>query len=56
MSETLNWHDAHALMLIDHALDQGSFTAELVAQISEAFACARRAERRIESGSTPPRG
>jgi hypothetical protein len=34
MSEKPNWHDAHALMLIDQALEQGTFTAELVAPVS----------------------
>jgi hypothetical protein len=38
MSEKPNWHDAHALMLIDQALEQGTFTAELVAQINQALA------------------
>src|SRR3954463_5183610 len=44
MSETPNWHDAHALMLIDQALEQGTFTAELVAQINRALAAARQAD------------
>jgi hypothetical protein len=44
MSEKPNWHDAHALMLIDQALDQGTFTAELVAQVNQALAAARQAE------------
>ena len=43
MAETPNWHDAHALLLIDKALEHGRFTPELVAEISEAF---RRAEER----------
>jgi hypothetical protein len=34
MSEKPNRHDAHALMLIDQALEQGTFTAELVAPVS----------------------
>jgi ActR/RegA family two-component response regulator len=44
MSEHPNWHDAHALMLIDQALEQGTFTAELVAQINQALAAARQAD------------
>ena len=44
MSETPNWHDAHALMLIDQALKQGTFTAEMVAQINRALAAARQAD------------
>jgi hypothetical protein len=44
MSEKPNWHDAHALMLIDQALEQGTFTAELVAQINQALAAARQAD------------
>jgi hypothetical protein len=44
MSEKPNWHDAHALMLIDRALEQGTFTAELVAQINQALAAARQAD------------
>jgi hypothetical protein len=45
MIEKFNWHDAHALVLIDQALEQGSFPDELVAEISEAFAEAATAER-----------
>jgi hypothetical protein len=37
MAETLNWHDAHALLLIDRALEQGRFTEDLVSEISEAL-------------------
>ena len=44
MSEKPNWHDAHALMLIDQALKQGTFTAEMVAQINQALAAARQAD------------
>jgi ActR/RegA family two-component response regulator len=44
MSEKPNWHDAHTLMLIDRALEQGTFTAELVAQINQALAAARQAD------------
>ena len=43
MANNPNWHDAHALLLIDKALEQQHFTPELVAEISEAF---RRAEER----------
>jgi hypothetical protein len=46
MAEKLNWHDAHALMLIDQALDQGRLTDELVAQIAAAFQDAESADRR----------
>jgi hypothetical protein len=48
MSEKPNWHDAHALMLIDQALKQGTFTAELVAQINQALAAARQADPTID--------
>ena len=44
MSEKPNWHDAHALMLIDQALKQGTFTAALVTQINQALAAARQAD------------
>ena len=44
MSEKPNWHDAHALMLIDQALKKGTFTAELVTQINQALAAARQAD------------
>ena len=44
MSDTINRHDARALALIDHALSQGRFTAELVALIREALASAARAD------------
>jgi hypothetical protein len=44
MSEKLNWHDAHALLLIDRALEEGRLTDELVAAISEAFAEAKCAD------------
>jgi hypothetical protein len=37
MAEAPNWHDAHALMLIDQALEQGRFTEALVTAISEAL-------------------
>jgi hypothetical protein len=46
MIEKLNWHDAHALMLIDEALAQGRLTDELVAQISAAFQDAESADER----------
>jgi hypothetical protein len=45
MIDNFNWHDAHALMLIDRALEQGRLTDDLVAQIREAFAKAETAER-----------
>jgi len=40
MSDAINRHDARALALIDHALSEGGFTAELVEQIREALASA----------------
>src|SRR3954469_21893652 len=55
MSEKPNWHDAHALMLIDQALEQGTFTAELVAQINRALAAAWQADPTHRS-ATVPRG
>jgi hypothetical protein len=45
MCDTSNRHDFRALALIDHALSEGRFTAELVEQIQEALATASRAER-----------
>ena len=44
MFDTPNRHDVRALELIDQALSEGRFTAELVAQIREALASADRAE------------
>ena len=44
MSDPINRHDARALALIDHALNEGRFTAELVEQIREALASASHAE------------
>jgi hypothetical protein len=46
MAEKLNWHDAHALLLIDQALDQGRLTDELVEQIAAAFHDAESADNR----------
>jgi hypothetical protein len=46
MAEKLNWHDAHALMLIDQALQNGRLTDDLVAQITAAFQDAELAEGR----------
>jgi hypothetical protein len=44
MAETNpNWHDAHALLLIDRALEEGGFTPELVAEIGKAIHDARNA-------------
>jgi hypothetical protein len=40
MSDKINRHDARALALIDHALNEAGFTAELVDQIREALASA----------------
>ena len=40
MSDAINRHDARALALIDHALNEAGFTAELVEQIREALASA----------------
>ena len=51
MAEKLNWHDAHALMLIDQALDQGRLTDELVEQIAAAFHDAESADRRDTESS-----
>jgi hypothetical protein len=45
MSDTITRDDARALALIDRALGQGRFTADLVEQISDAFASATRTER-----------
>ena len=52
MSEKPNWHDAHALMLIDQALKQGTFTAELVAQINQSLAAARQADPTYRSATS----
>ena len=46
MTEKLNWHDAHALILIDQALENGGLTDELVEQITAAFQDAESAEGR----------
>jgi hypothetical protein len=46
MAEKLNWHDAHALVLIDQALENGRLTDELVEQITAAFQEAKSADRR----------
>ncbi len=44
MAETTpNWHDAHALLLIDRALEDGRFTPEVVAEIGKAIHEARSA-------------
>ena len=40
MSDAINRHDARALALIDHALNEAGFTAEIVEQIREALASA----------------
>jgi hypothetical protein len=45
MSDQIDHHDAQALALIDRALSERRFTAELVAQISEALAAASHAEQ-----------
>jgi hypothetical protein len=49
MSDPINRHDARALALIDHALNEGRFTAELVEQIREALASASHAETETHS-------
>jgi hypothetical protein len=49
MSDTITRDDARALALIDRALGQGRFTADLVEQICDAFASATRSERSEES-------
>jgi len=49
MSDTPNWHDAHAMMLIDQALECGRFTEDLVREISEALDQARSAPSSIAS-------
>jgi len=48
-SDTITRDDARALALIDRALGQGRFTADLVEQICDAFASAARSERSEES-------
>ena len=50
MSDRVTRHDAHALRLIDKALDDGRFTPELMAQICEALALAEREDAAL-SGS-----
>jgi hypothetical protein len=45
MADTPNWHDAHALVLIDHALEDGGFTRERVSQITDALRAAAEAPR-----------
>jgi hypothetical protein len=45
MADTPNWHDAHALMLIDCALEDGGFTQDRVVQITEALRAAAEAPR-----------
>jgi hypothetical protein len=37
MADTLNWHDAHAMVLIDQALEQGRFTDDVVEEITKAL-------------------
>ena len=37
MADTLNWHDAYALLLIDQALEQGRFTDDVVKEITQAL-------------------
>ena len=51
MSDPINRHDARALALIDHALNDGQFTAELVEQIREALASASHAETNTNSAA-----
>ena len=51
MSDPINRHDARALALIDHALNEGRFTAELVEQIREALASASHAETETHSAT-----
>ena len=51
MSDPINRHDARALALIDHALTEGRFTAELVEQIREALASASHAETDTHSAT-----
>jgi hypothetical protein len=51
MSDTPNWHDAHALMLIDQALECGRFTEDLVREITEALDQARSASSTISSNT-----
>ena len=43
MADRPNWHDAHALMLIDRALVEGGFTPDIVAEINQALSSAREA-------------
>lgn len=50
MAETLNWHDAHALLLIDQALEQGRFTDDVVEEITQAL---REAGRFSSRGLLP---
>jgi hypothetical protein len=53
MAETPNWHDAHALVLIDHALEDGGFTHDRVVQITEALRAAAEAPRAIHGAADP---